>query len=80
MESKVLSKEGKELKKIELADSIFNAPVNDDVIYYAINNELANARVGTACTKGRSEVHGSNAKPFKLKGTGRARQGDKKSP
>jgi len=80
MESKVLSREGKELKKIELSDSIFNAPVNEDVIYYAINNELANARVGTACTKGRSEVHGSNTKPFKQKGTGRARQGDKKSP
>jgi large subunit ribosomal protein L4 len=59
---------------------VFGLPVNDDVIYYAITNELANMRVGTACTKDRSEVHGSNAKPYKQKGTGRARRGDKKSP
>ncbi|MDR3336456.1 MAG: 50S ribosomal protein L4, partial [Treponema sp.] len=44
------------------------------------NNELANKRLGTASTKDRGEVHGSNAKPFKQKGTGRARRGDKKSP
>ena len=54
--------------------------MNEDVIYYAITNELANKRVGTACTKGRAEVHGSNAKPYKQKGTGNARRGDKKSP
>ena len=80
MERKIISVDGKEVGNISLADSIFSLPVNDDVIYYAINNELANARVGTACTKDRGEVHGSNAKPFKQKGTGRARQGDKKSP
>jgi large subunit ribosomal protein L4 len=50
------------------------------VIWYAINNELANKRLGTASTKDRGEVHGSNAKPYKQKGTGRARRGDKKSP
>ena len=59
---------------------MFGLPVNEDVIYYAITNELANKRVGTACTKTRSEVHGSNAKPYKQKGTGHARRGDKKSP
>ena len=80
MDKKVFSTDGKELRTITLDDSIFGLPVNEDVIYYAINNELANKRVGTACTKTRSEVHGSNAKPYKQKGTGHARRGDKKSP
>ena len=80
MEKKVYSVDGKELRTINLDDNVFGLPVNEDVIYYAINNELANKRVGTACTKDRSEDHGSNAKPYKQKGTGRARRGDKKSP
>lgn len=80
METKVYSIDGKELRTINLDDKVFGLPVNDDVIYYAITNELANKRVGTACTKTRAEVHGSNAKPYKQKGTGHARRGDKKSP
>ncbi|MGP1522113.1 50S ribosomal protein L4 [Treponema sp.] len=80
MEKKVYSVDGKELRTIQLDDAVFGLPVNEDVIYYAVTNELANMRVGTACTKDRSEVHGSNAKPYKQKGTGRARRGDKKSP
>lgn len=80
MEKKVYSVDGKELRTINLDDKVFGLPVNDDVIYYAITNELANKRVGTACTKTRAEVHGSNAKPYKQKGTGHARRGDKKSP
>ena len=80
MEKKVYSIDGKELRTIQLDDAVFGLPVNEDVIYYAVTNELANKRVGTACTKDRSEVHGSNAKPYKQKGTGRARRGDKKSP
>ena len=80
MEKKVYSTSGKELRTITLDDKVFGLPVNDDVIYYAITNELANKRVGTACTKARSEVHGSNNKPYKQKGTGNARRGDKKSP
>lgn len=80
MEKKVYSVDGKELRTITLDDSVFGLPVNEDVIYYAITNELANKRVGTACTKDRSEVHGSNTKPYKQKGTGHARRGDKKSP
>ena len=80
MEKKVYSIDGKELCTINLDDKVFGLPVNDDVIYYAITNELANRRVGTACTKTRAEVHGSNAKPYKQKGTGHARRGDKKSP
>ena len=80
MEKKVYSTSGKELSTITLDDKVFGLPVNDDVIYYAITNELANMRVGTACTKTRAEVHGSNNKPYKQKGTGNARRGDKKSP
>lgn len=80
MEGKVISLKGKELRNIELSDAVFGLPVNDDVIYYAINNELANARMGTACTKDRGEVHGTNRRPYSQKGTGRARQGDYKSP
>ncbi len=80
MEKKVYSTAGKGLRTITLGDNVFGLPVNDDVIYYAITNELANNRVGTACTKTRAEVHGSNAKPYNQKGTGNARRGDKKSP
>ena len=80
MNCTVYSKDGKELRTIELSDAVFGLPVNDDLIYYAVTNELANKRQGNASTKGRSEVHGSNARPYKQKGTGRARRGDKKSP
>jgi large subunit ribosomal protein L4 len=80
VERKVVSLKGKELRNIELSDAVFGLPLNDDVIYYAINNELANKRLGTACTKDRGEVHGSNRRPYAQKGTGRARQGDYKSP
>ena len=80
MNRTVYSIDGKELRSIELADAVFGLPINEDVIWYAINNELANKRQGNACTKGRAEVHGSNAKPYNQKGTGRARRGDKKSP
>ncbi|MDR3019557.1 MAG: 50S ribosomal protein L4 [Treponema sp.] len=80
MNCKVYSKEGKELRTMVLEDAVFGLPVNEDLIWYAINNELANRRQGSANTKGRSEVHGSNARPYRQKGTGRARRGDKKSP
>jgi large subunit ribosomal protein L4 len=80
MNCAVYSIEGKELRNVELDETVFGIPVNEDVIWYAINNELANRRQGNASTKDRGEVHGSNAKPYKQKGTGRARRGDKKSP
>ncbi len=80
MQGKVFSIQGKEVRTIEMSDVVFGLPVNEDVIWYAINNELANMRVGTADTKTRSDVHGSNRRPYAQKGTGRARQGDVKSP
>jgi len=78
MEQKVYSITGQELRTIELSDSVFNTEVNDAVIYYAVVNEQANARVGTASTKTRAEVKGSSRKPWKQKGTGRA--GRRRSP
>lgn len=80
METKVFSIKGEELRDITLSDNVFSREVSDGSIYYAVNNELANRRVGTACTKTRGEVNYSNAKPYKQKGTGNARAGDKKSP
>lgn len=80
MKSKVFSINGEELREITLNDMVFNRDVSDGAIYYAIRNELANRRVGTACTKTRGEINYSNTKPFKQKGTGNARAGDKKSP
>lgn len=81
MKAKVYATDGKVTKKtVELNADVFDVQVSDGCIYYAVNNELANRRVGTACTKTRAEVNYSNTKPFKQKGTGNARRGDKKSP
>ena len=80
MEQKVYSINGKESGTIELSDAVFNVEVSTGSIYHAIRNEAANRRVGTACTKTRAEVNYSNTKPYKQKGTGNARRGDKKSP
>ena len=71
MEAKVISLSGKEPRTIELSDSVFGLPINEDVIWYAVTNELANSRVGTASTRDRSEVRGTNRKPFSQKGGGR---------
>ena len=80
MEQKVYSIDGKESGTIELSDAVFGIEVSTGSIYHAIRNEAANRRVGTACTKTRAEVNYSNTKPYKQKGTGNARRGDKKSP
>ncbi|HEQ71254.1 MAG TPA: 50S ribosomal protein L4 [Spirochaetia bacterium] len=80
MTTKVYNKAGKIAKEMELADSVFGIDVSRGAIYHAVRNELANRRVGTAATKTRKDVHGSNEKPWRQKGTGRARAGDKKSP
>ena len=80
MKAKVFSVKGEELKDITLDDAVFGREVSEGTIYYAIRNELANMRVGTACTKTRAEVKGSGSKPWGQKGTGRARSGHKRSP
>lgn len=80
MEKTVYSKEGKELRVIQLDDTVFAREVSEGSIWHAIRNELANMRQGTAKTKTRREVKGSTAKPWRQKGTGRARAGRRKSP
>ena len=80
MEKKVYSVKGEELRTVELNDDVFAAEYSEGSVYYAIRNENANKRVGTACTKTRSEVKGSTSKPWKQKGTGRARSGRRRSP
>ena len=80
MKTKVYSTDGKAVKDITLEPSVFERKVNNDAIYYAITNELANKRVGTASTKSRGEVRGSTAKPWPQKGMGRARAGRRRSP
>lgn len=62
-------------ESIDLPADIFEAPVNIDLMHQAYVRQMANARLGTHSTKGRSEVRGGGRKPFKQKGTGRARQG-----
>ena len=71
---------GEEKGTIELKDEVFGIKPNKSVIYYALKAELANKRQGNASTKGRSEVSGSGAKPWRQKGTGRARAGSRRSP
>lgn len=80
MKVKVFSVKGEELRDIALNDEVFNSDVSEGSIYYALRNELANRRVGTASTKTRGEVNYSNLKPYRQKGTGNARAGDRKSP
>ncbi len=80
MDRKVFSTSGKELRTITLDDSVFAREVSDGSIYNAVKNELANRRVGTAKTLTRSEVRGTTAKPWRQKGTGRARAGRRRSP
>lgn len=71
----VLNMEGKKVKDIELNESVFGVEVNDVVVHSALVNYLANQRQGTQSTKTRAEVRGGGRKPWKQKGTGRARQG-----
>ena len=63
------------MEQIELSDAIFAAPINKPLMHQALLRQLANARLGTHKVKGRSEVAGGGRKPWKQKGTGRARQG-----
>lgn len=75
MKVDVFNLEGKMLRQIELPASIFEAPVNVDLMHQAYQRQMANARLGTHKTKTRGEVSGGGRKPWRQKGTGRARQG-----
>lgn len=71
----VLNLEGKKVKQVELPEAIFSAPINIDLMHQAFVRQMTNARLGTHDTKTRNEVAGGGRKPWKQKGTGRARQG-----
>ena len=76
----VLDMNGKKVSTIELSDAVFGITPNEKVMHMAIVNFLANQRQGTQSTKTRSEVSGGGRKPWRQKGTGRARQGSTRSP
>ena len=76
----VLNMEGKKVGDIELNESVFGVKVNDIVVHTALVNYLANQRQGTQSTKTRAEVRGGGRKPWRQKGTGRARQGSIRAP
>lgn len=77
---KVRNLENKEIGDIELSDKVFGADLNEGLIHAAVRNYLANARQGTAKTKTRGNVRGGGKKPWKQKGTGRARVASIRSP
>jgi large subunit ribosomal protein L4 len=80
MEVEVVNMKGKVVRSIELPAAIFSAPVRKDLMHQALVYQQANAHLGTHKTKNRGEVSGGGRKPWKQKGTGRARQGSTRSP
>ncbi len=80
MRVSVYNLDGEVIKDIKISDKVFAVPFNEAVVHQAMVRQQANARQGTASTKTRSEVSGSNAKLFRQKHTGSARAGSRKSP
>ena len=80
MRATVRTLDNQEAGDIELADDVFAAPVRHDILARVVNWQLAKRRAGTHKTKGISDISGTTRKPYKQKGTGRARQGSLRSP
>ena len=80
MKLKVHSLDNKEVGDIDLADEVFGLPVRGDILARVVNWQLAKRRAGTHKAKGISDISGTTKKPYKQKGTGRARQGSLRSP
>jgi len=80
MEVDVFNMSGEKVRTVDLPAAIFEAPINVDLMHQAFVRQLANARLGTHSTKTRSEVSGGGRKPWRQKGTGRARQGSIRAP
>ena len=76
----VLSVDGKKVKELELNENVFGIEPNENVVHSVVVNYMANQRQGTQNTKTRSEVSGGGRKPWRQKGTGRARQGSIRAP
>jgi len=77
---KLMDTKGNESGNIELNENVFNQPYNEALIHQVVVAQLANKRQGTKCSLTRAEVRGGGAKPWRQKGTGRARQGSIRSP
>jgi len=80
MKLKVHNLENKEVGDIDLADEVFGLPVRGDILARVVNWQLAKRRAGTHKAKGISDISGTTKKPYKQKGTGRARHGSLRSP
>jgi large subunit ribosomal protein L4 len=76
----IINIKGDKVSEAELADDIFNVPVNVAILHQTVKAQLAGRRSGTASVKNRSDVVGSQKKLYRQKGTGRARKGNNKSP
>jgi large subunit ribosomal protein L4 len=74
------SRTGEEIGEVELAEELFAAPINTAVLHQVVTAQLAGRHLGTHDTKRRGEVSGGGKKPYRQKGTGRARQGSIRSP
>ncbi len=80
MKADVFNMQGEKVRTIELPAEIFEAPIYVDLMHQAYVRQMANGRLGTHQTKGRSDVAGGGKKPWRQKGTGRARQGSSRAP
>jgi large subunit ribosomal protein L4 len=80
MKLTVRNLDNQEVGDIELADEVFGLPVRRDILARVVNWQLAKRRAGTHKAKGISDISGTTKKPYKQKGTGRARQGSQRSP
>jgi large subunit ribosomal protein L4 len=80
MKLKIRDLDNKEVGDIDLAEEVFGLPVRNDILARVVNWQLAKRRAGTHKTKGISDISGTTKKPYKQKGTGRARQGSLRSP
>ena len=78
--TKILNATGGDAGSVDLAESLFGAPVNESLIHQAVVRQQAGRRIGTADTLTRGEVRGGGRKPWRQKGTGRARQGTRRAP
>jgi large subunit ribosomal protein L4 len=76
----VYNMDGEKVSETNLADEVFDVPVKQHVLHEMVTMQLTNRRAGTAATKGRSNVRGGGQKPYRQKGTGRARAGTRRSP
>src|SRR6186713_3488807 len=79
-QTNLYDKTGKTVGNVDLSDELFAAPVNAAVLHQVVTAQLAGRRTGTAATKTRGMVRGGGAKPYRQKGTGRARQGSRSAP